>query len=495
MGSSDHGEEYQNEFSSSQHESPSPRRRTRQSVRQVVESDSTDTVGNLKIGDSTCSGGTLIFLTSMWHYTILPLLLMLIMPNFSLVIWHVATKLDGSILVCYQFFTGRGVLSALGHMWRSVNFQSPFAIGVVLSYSIWAVLLQIIIPGKRVAGPVTPKGNTPVYKDNGFFCYIITMVAFVGLTYILKTFYNTSPTLVYDHFGDIITCLSLFSLVLCVLLYFKGRFAPSTTDSGSSGNLIFDYYWGTELYPRIFGVDIKVFTNCRFGMTLWPLLICIFMLKNYELYGFVDSSCVSCLIQIIYITKFFWWEAGYMNTIDIMVDRAGFYLCWGCMTYVPCMYTSVSLFLVTHPVHLGPVPSCLILIAGVLSIAINYMADWQKQAVRNSKGNCLIWGKMPEIIHAKYRLETGESRESLLLVSGWWGIARHFHYIPELALAFCWSVPALFTHFQPYFYFFYLIILLVHRTYRDDEKCSKKYTHYWQKYCDRVPYKMIPKVF
>lgn len=29
---------------------------------------------------------------------------------------------------------------------------------------------------------------------------------------------------------------------------------------------------GTELYPRIFGWDVKVFTNCRFGMMFWALV-------------------------------------------------------------------------------------------------------------------------------------------------------------------------------------------------------------------------------
>lgn len=29
---------------------------------------------------------------------------------------------------------------------------------------------------------------------------------------------------------------------------------------------------GTELYPRIFGFDVKVFTNCRFGMMYWALV-------------------------------------------------------------------------------------------------------------------------------------------------------------------------------------------------------------------------------
>ena len=32
--------------------------------------------------------------------------------------------------------------------------------------------------------------------------------------------------------------------------------------------------------------------------------------------------------------KFFYWETGYFNTLDITLDRAGYYLCWGCLCWV-----------------------------------------------------------------------------------------------------------------------------------------------------------------
>ena len=42
-------------------------------------------------------------------------------------------------------------------------------------------------------------------------------------------------------------------------------------DHSVSGNFIFDYYWGTELHPRIAGWDVKLFINSRIGMMGWPL--------------------------------------------------------------------------------------------------------------------------------------------------------------------------------------------------------------------------------
>ena len=44
----------------------------------------------------------------------------------------------------------------------------------------------------------------------------------------------------------------------------------------------------------------------------------------------------------------------------------------------------------------------------------------------------------------------------------------------------------------PFLYVFFLGILLVHRTFRDEEKCSAKYGEGWKKYCKAVPYRFIP---
>jgi 7-dehydrocholesterol reductase len=387
------------------------------------------------------------------------------------------------------------MLGGLSEVWSVVRWPSWPVVGLVAGYFVWALAIMRLVPGPTVYGPLTPKGNRPVYRDNGFSCFLLTLLTFAGLTALSKGVWGVSPTIIYDRFDEVLLLLCLFSLLFCLLLYVKGLLAPSTSDSGSSGNVIFDYFWGTELYPRILGWDVKVFTNCRFGMTVWGLLVLIYALKSYELHGFVDSMMVSAALQMTYCLKFFWWEAGYMCTIDIMMDRAGYYICWGCLVYIPGVYASPSLALVRQPVVLGLPLSLLFLSLGLLCIATNYDADHQKLAVRASDGQCLVWGKKPTLIRAKYTLESGETKESLLLASGWWGLARHFHYVFEIGLTVCWSLPALFTTFLPYTYLTWLVILLTHRSYRDDTKCSDKYGKYWQQYCKAVPYRIIPFLF
>ena len=48
---------------------------------------------------------------------------------------------------------------------------------------------------------------------------------------------------------------NIFALFFCIFLTVKGLYFPSSSDSGTTGNIVGDFYWGTELYPRILGWD------------------------------------------------------------------------------------------------------------------------------------------------------------------------------------------------------------------------------------------------
>ncbi len=230
-------------------------------------------------------------------------------------------------------------------------------------------------------------------------------------------------------------------------------------------------------------------------MMVWALVVILFWMKSLKTYGFVDSHFVTMILIVSYLTKFFWWEAGYMRTIDISVDRAGFYLCYGCLCFVPLFYALPSIYLAYHPVYLGWKLTFLIGTLGFLSLYINYDADRQRYLVRETDGKCLIWNREPRIIRAKYILLDGKQSENILLASGYWGLSRHFHYLPELALAFSWCTTAAFQNLLPYLYFMFLTVLLFHRSIRDDTKCLNKYGKYWLEYRKLVPNKIIPYVY
>lgn len=426
---------------------------------------------------------------SQFRSTIFPLFLILACPPAVFLFWFTNTALDGSFTQLYEMIDAEGVVQTLHYAMAPYFFGSPTAWGILALFVAIQLLFARFLPGKRFEGPVTPQGNAPVYKANGLPAYLLTLSLFLVCSYPLGLF---SPTILYDHFPELLGALNFFSLIFCAFLLVKGLYFPSSTDAGSSGNIVFDYYWGTELYPRLFGWDVKLMTNCRIGMMGWPLFLISFAAKQSELFGLSDSMCVAAALQLLYVTKFFVWETGYLRSLDIMHDRAGYYICWGVLVWIPGIYTSPTFYLVDHPNHLGVVWSTLIFFCGAACIAINYLADRQRQKVRKTEGECTVWGKKPVVTVANYVTEEGEKKQNILLASGWWGISRHFHYVPEIAGAFFWSVPALFAHFLPYFYVVFLTILLVERAFRDDRRCARKYGEGWDNYCQLVPYKIIP---
>ena len=77
--------------------------------------------------------------------------------------------------------------------------------------------------------------------------------------------------------------------------------------------------------------------------------------------------------------------------MDIMHDRAGYYICWGCLVWVPAVYTSPAMFLTTHGVDSLPAAAAVaIAVAGAAAIYVNYNSDRQRQ-VRDSLllGRCI----------------------------------------------------------------------------------------------------------
>jgi len=375
---------------------------------------------------------------------------------------------------------------------------------VLLTAFFGLALLIYAIPGPIKFGPISDRGARPAYADNAMWhCVLFPLVFVLGAAWGLYPL-----SVLYDNFGATVGLLNFGGLAFCALLYAKGLsrlgLRPSGPDAGSSGKgLLFDYYWGTELYPQLGGVDVKRFVNCRISMTYWMLAGVSFAAASHSRHGRLDPGLVLCAAsQFVYLVKFFYWEIGYMRSIDIITDRAGFYETWGCLVWVPSIYTLHTRSMVQLPSGLSWPAAGAIFAVGLLGVAFNFEADLQRQRFRETGGAALVWGRKPIAIEAEYHVADPKSGKlarhtSLLLVSGWWGVARHAQYFFELTAAWSWGLLAgVGTHGAlPFFYAAYLTVLLVHRAIRDEEKCSLKYGAAYAKYKAMVPYKIVPYVF
>jgi protein-S-isoprenylcysteine O-methyltransferase Ste14 len=209
--------------------------------------------------------------------------------------------------------------------------------------------------------------------------------------------------------------------------------------------------------------------------------------KQYALHGVVTTPMLLvCAFHVWYVADYFFHEDAILTTWDIKHEKFGWMLCWGDLVWVPFTYTIQSYYLVDHP-HELPVAGTIGIIAlNLFGYVIFRGANIQKHRFRKNPER-LIWGKKPEYIET--------ARGSLLLTSGWWGIARHLNYLGDLCMALAWCLPTGFEHPLPYFYFVYFLILLVHRERRDHAMCQHKYGPDWDAYCRRVPWRIIPGLY
>ena len=200
------------------------------------------------------------------------------------------------------------------------------------------------------------------------------------------------------------------------------------------------------------------------------------------------------ILHAMYVLDFFYHEDWYLRTIDIAHDHFGYYLAWGDAVWLPMLYTLQALYLYVNPVTLSWPYFIFVAAIGAYGYYIFRTVNNQKDRVRGTNGDCTIWGKPAEYIRCEYPTKNGV-KQSLLLTSGYWGLSRHFNYVGDLLISLAMCMATGTSHLLPYFYIAFMTSVLVHRVGRDHARCSAKYGRYWDEYCNKVPYKILPYVF
>ncbi|KAM0316377.1 hypothetical protein ACHAO8_003158 [Botrytis cinerea] len=221
-----------------------------------------------------------------------------------------------------------------------------------------------------------------------------------------------------------------------------------------------------------------------------------FIAYQYQTYGYITNSIIlSTFLHGLYVVDFFINEDWYLRTIDICHDHFGFYLAWGSMVWLPSMYTLQTQYLSRYPHSLSPLNAVMLFISGVSGYIIFRSVNHQKDLARRTKGNCQLWGAPADVLHVKYRTKDGKEHDSILLCSGWWGMARHVNYLGDLILSYSMCAACGTHNLLPWTYAIFMTILLIHRCWRDEERCSKKYGKGWETYCEKVRWVILPGLY
>lgn len=382
--------------------------------------------------------------------------------------------------VCVQFHRGTLVWPS----WFDAQRIPGPTFAAVVMFGAWLLLqtlLQIFAPGPIKLGTPLANGTRLSYRMNGWFSFWFTL----GLLALVCGLGWLPAALVYDHFGPLLTTVNLAAYSFSGYLFLYGLLFP--VGERTTGNAVYDYFLGTALNPRIGTFDFKFFCESRPGLIGWVVVNLSLAAAQVRLLGYLSTPMILVqAFQFLYVADYFWHEEAILTTWDIKHENFGWMLCWGDLVWVPFTYTLQAFYLI-HNAHELPAWGIAGLVAlNLLGYGIFRGANIQKHRFRSNPEG-LVWGRPPEFI--------ATSRGTLLLTSGWWGIARHMNYLGDLIMALAWCLPCLFGSPLPYFYFVYFTILLVHRQRRDDATCREKYGPDWEKYCTKVRWRILPGVY
>jgi protein-S-isoprenylcysteine O-methyltransferase Ste14 len=294
-------------------------------------------------------------------------------------------------------------------------------------------------------------------------------------------------TWVADNFAQLATAAVLASTALAGACY-TASFAQGVLLShhGCSGFLPYDFWMGRELNPRFLGVDIKEFCELYPGMIGWVLLNLSFAYTQATRGGGLTVSMLLVnALELWYVADALYNEAAILTTMDITTDGFGFMLAFGDLAWVPFTFATQARYLSLHPVSLGGIGLAAVLAVQAAGYAIFRGANGVKNAFRRNPND-------PAVAHLR-TLPT--ARGTRLIVSGWWGAARHINYLGDWLMGLAWCLPCGFGSVVPYFYCAYFGALLVHRERRDEAACRAKYGADWDRYVKLVPWRIVPYVY
>jgi Delta14-sterol reductase len=394
--------------------------------------------------------------------------------------------------------------------------------------------MQFLLPGTELEGTPLGTGGRHKYKFNSFSSAIL-IYAGLGVGTFLYGADWVVWTFIWDNILQIYIANLLIAYANATFVYIRSFTVPRPGEpnpthrelakGGHSGNMLYDFFIGRELNPRInipksiplIGgqvFDIKVFNEMRPGLIGWVILDLAFIAHQFKAHGRLsDSILYITAFQALYVLDALYMEPAIMTQIDITTDGFGFMLAFGDIGWLPFIYSLQTRYLAVYPVDLG--------LSGTLGVlAFQSVGFYIFRASNNEKNRFRTDPNDPRVAHLKSITTASGSK---LLTSGWWGTARHINYFGDWIMSFAFCLPTalagyIINRYQnpvtgkvtteivqgdakgwgmifTYFYILYFGVLLVHRELRDEEKCRRKYGKDWERYCEIVKWKIIPGIY
>ena len=351
------------------------------------------------------------------------------------------------------------------HLWEAAAIFLVF-VSLLMLGSRW-------LPGRRAVGRPDENGVARTYNLNGLALFLIVLL-FAVLADVFGLF---SLSVLQTHFAELFIVANVFAFALSAGLYWQ-----ASRLGGESTGLWRGVFFGRQLNPSWFGVDLKLFSY-RPSLIALALFNVSFAVVQYDTRG--ELSLGMILYQVftfVYVLNYFQFEYGMIYTWDIVAERFGWMLAWGDYVLVPFFYCLAGWWLLDGSNSLPAAGAAAICVLFLVGFCMFRGANEQKHRFKQSV-DASIWGR------------PAESLDGRLLVSGFWGVGRHLNYSGEICVYFAFALTTAFSSWIPFALPVWLTALLWHRARRDDRRCRTKYGDLWERYTQRVPYALIPRVY
>ena len=366
----------------------------------------------------------------------------------------------------------------------AVNSLTEAALAFATPFVIFAMLLalHVVVPAWKVAGYIKDDvtGDPVQYRLNGIAVFAIALLIW-GLEL-------TGFSLDWLWRAQYSSILGAILLSIVVTLYYVFREAPDGKGALSS------FWLGRKLNVFLFGrVEVKMYLYIIGGGVL-ALNVLSGAAYHYNLHGANSNPGVFlyAAMWLFFVTDYFCFERVQLYTYDLIHEKVGFKLFFGCFVVYPYLYLIPLWGLAEYPApDLSPVAANALLAASVVIFLTGWVisrgANLQKYTFKRWPDKKFLGIFEPET------LSNGEHK---ILCSGLWRIARHTNYFGEVVMAFAMAIAFGYL-LSPWawVYLVFILTLFITRQMDDDQLCGAKYGEAWQKYKRRTPYRIFPGVY
>jgi delta14-sterol reductase len=342
------------------------------------------------------------------------------------------------------------------------------------------LVLHLVLPGRWTDGYVLdPATCRPLrYRLNGLRVLLVTAAGYAALCTLGWMPWDFLYLHRWEAAAGACSIGVLFTLAIVL---------PAPRVKG----LLADLYLGRLPNPQ-WGdgrLDAKMYLYLA-GAVMLELNLLSFAVHHFQTYPSDLSSGVVLYLLLFsfFVVEYLYFEPVHLYTYDIMAERVGFKLGWGCLVFYPFFYP-VGLWAVADrpdPHTPGPLLAfyALIFFSGWI---LARGANLQKYHFKRDPTAKAFGILDPKAI-------SGGGKH--VLASGFWGLSRHVNYLGEILMASGLTLSLGYPFaIAPWLYPLYYVVLLVPRQIDDDKRCAERYGPLWEEYCRRVPCRIIPGIY